>query len=400
MAKFTYRARTLAGLAVEGVLEADSERAVSAHLAGEGLYPVHIGAEASGASRSPGRRKPRRADVSQFIGELSELLEAGVPILDAIRSIRSHAARREMRAMLDSFDTALSEGGTLSSAMAGFPRVFSGVEVALIRAAEKGGFLAKVLGRMAGQREYLAEVGSAVLTALAYPSVLFVVLISVITILLTFVVPKFDALFSDMGSHLPAATLVLISGSHFIVSYWYVIALALVAACIAAVNLVTREKWRRRAENAILQTPFVSDVVVRFAASRFARSLELMLEGGVPLSDALGMAGATTGLYGFKEQIEAALVKVRDGSRVADALKGAGFLNSSHIEMLAVAEKAGDLPGALSRIAEKADKATNMAIKRALAVLEPGLIVIMAVVVGYVVLSLLVPIFTISAAVR
>jgi type II secretory pathway component PulF len=112
------------------------------------------------------------------------------------------------------------------------------------------------------------------------------------------------------------------------------------------------------------------------------------------------MAAGTTGLYRFREEVEAALVKVKDGARVADALKGAGFLNASHIEMIAVAEKAGDLPSALSRIAYKADKAANTGIKRALAVIEPALIVLMAAIVGYVVLSLLVPVFTISAAVR
>jgi type II secretory pathway component PulF len=400
MAKFAYKARALTGNAVEGVLEAESDRAVSAHLAGKGLFPVLIRAETAAASESGAVRMPRRSDVGQFISELSELLEAGVSILDAIRSVRSHVPRREMRAMLESFDTALSEGGTLSSAMAAYPRVFSTVEISLVRAAEKGGFLAQVLSRIAGQREYLAEAAGAVMTALAYPSVLVFVLLSVVTILLTFVVPKFESLFADMGSRLPLPTLILISGSNLIVSYWYVILLAIAGAAVGIYNLVTREKWKRRLQDAALETPLVSDVLRRFAASRFSRSLALMLEGGVAMSDALAMAGATAGLYSFTEQVDAALVKVRDGSRLADALKGARFLNASHLEMLAVAEKAGDLPGSLSRIADKADKATNVAIKRALAVIEPGLIVLMALIVGYVVLSLLVPIFTISAAVR
>lgn len=400
MAKFAYKARALDGQAVEGVLEADSDRAVSAHLAADGLFPVLIKAETAVSAKGDAPKNPRRTDVGQFISEIAELLEAGVPMLDAIRSIRSHAPRREMRGMLESFDTVLSEGGTLSTAMAGYPKVFSEVEISLVRAAEKGGFLAQVLGRIGGQREYLAEAGAAVLTALAYPSVLVVVLLSVVTILLTFVVPKFESLFSDMGSQLPLPTLILIAGSKAIVSYWYVIIFALVGAGIFVANIFTREKWKRRAESVALETPLVSDVIVRFAASRFSRSLALMLEGGVPMSEALGMAGATTGTHRFREEIDAALTKVRDGARIAEALKGARFLSPSHIEMLAVAEKAGDLPGALSRIAEKADKATSAAIKRALAVIEPGLIVVMAVIVGYVVLSLLVPIFTISAAVR
>jgi len=400
MAKFAYKARALTGHAVEGVLEAESDRAVSAHLAGEGLFPVFIRAETAAASESGAIKAPRRSDVGQFITELAELLEAGVPILDAIRSIRSHAPRREMRAMLETFDTTLSEGGTLSSAMAAYPRVFSTVEVSLVRAAEKGGFLAQVLTRIAGQREHLAEAAGAVMTALAYPSVLVFVLLCVVTILLTFVVPKFESLFADMGSRLPLPTLILLSTSKLIISYWYVIFLALAAAGVGIYNLFTREKWKRRLQDAALDVPLVGDVLRRFAASRFSRSLALMLEGGVAMSDALAMAGATTGLYSFTEQVDAALVKVRDGSRLADALKGAGFLNASHVEMIAVAEKAGNLPGSLSRIADRADKATNAAIKRALAVIEPGLIVLMALIVGYVVLSLLVPIFTISAAVR
>jgi type II secretory pathway component PulF len=125
-----------------------------------------------------------------------------------------------------------------------------------------------------------------------------------------------------------------------------------------------------------------------------------MIEGGVPLSEALAMAGATTGVYSFGRQVDEALTRVRDGARLAEALSGAGFLTPSHIEMLSVSEKAGDLPTALDRIADRSDKATATAIKRALAIIEPGIIVLMALVVGFVVLSLLVPIFTISAAVR
>ena len=140
--------------------------------------------------------------------------------------------------------------------------------------------------------------------------------------------------------------------------------------------------------------------MTRFAASRFSRSLALMLQGGVPMTDALALAGMTTGVHDFSDKVDAALVSVRDGSPLAPSLKSSGFLSPSQLEMLAVAEKAGDLPGALARIADKADKAAAVAIKRALAVIEPALIVVMAVVVGYVVLSLLVPIFTISAAVR
>jgi len=400
MAKFTYKARTLAGQAVEGVLEAENDRAASARLSTEGLFPVAIRQKEMAAAAGDAVKPPRRADVNQFIMELSELLEAGVPILDAMRSIRSHAPRREMRAMLEFFDGVLSEGGTLSAAMSARDGAFSRVEVSLVQASEKGGFLAGALERVAQQREYLAEVRSTVLTALAYPLVLVVVLVTVVTILLTFVVPKFDALFTDMGSRLPLPTLILISASNLIASYWYVLVAALAAGAAAVANLFSRVKWRRRLEDAALALPVVSDLIVRFAASRFARSLALMLQGGVPISDALGMAAGTLGLYGFRDAADAALVRVRDGSPLAEALKNAAFLSPSQLEMIAVAEKAGDLPTALSRIAEKADKAANTSIKRALAVVEPGLIVLMAVIVGYVVLSLLVPIFTISAAVR
>lgn len=405
MKTFAYRALTSSGELVSDRLDAQSRQAALMTLTGRGWTPVQL-EDASEPGQNtdaiPGNRyriPPRVVEI--FTRQLAALLRAGVPLASALNQLRQETTHKGAAVVWEQLHDMVSDGAALTDAMAQFPKVFSRVYTAMVRAGETGGFLDLVLDQIAEFQTRDRDLKAKVASALIYPCVLAVLAIAVVVFLMVFFIPRFQAMFDDFGAALPALTQGIIGLSEIIKQWGLPIVAAGVVVGVVLRQHLDTEAGARRAQTFILRIPILGYLTARLAMTRFCRMLGTLISAGVPLITGLRVARESVGNQILVDAVDEALRRVQQGNRLADSLRICGQLfPGSVLEMISVSEQAGCLDQELVRIAEMTEKDLDRDLQRAVALAEPGMLFIMAGVVGTIVIGMVLPIFSLQDYIR
>jgi general secretion pathway protein F len=400
MPLYSYRAVTPAGDVSSGQLEAANEAEIVDRLRDQGLLPMQIaqslGAVATGEREAPPQRarwfaskRVTRDNVLGITRELATLLRAGLPLDRALELLITLAPSLPVAVMLQGIRDEVRGGKALSQALDARRDVFSRFYVNIVRAGEAGGALGTVLQRLAETMERTKELRDSVRSALIYPTILVFVAVASVMVLLIFVVPQFQSTFAQAGKALPWPTQVVIVVGTFLRNWWWA---AIPAAALVVLWYLRRGRVpsvRRARDARLLRAPMAGDLIAKVEIARFARTLATLLANGVTLLAGLGIVKETMGNVVLSEALDGVTAQLREGKGFGRPLAQTGLFPRLATQMILVGEESGRLEEMLSRVADVYDREVATAIKRFLAVLEPVLILGLAVMVGGIVFSIL-----------
>jgi len=395
MATYEYQARTGAGERVSGLVQADSETAAIRALDERELYPVRVGLQRR-ARQTGGRIRLR--DIGVMYGQLGDLLRAGLPLLRALETISRAGVSERLKASLRKVGEGVSAGRTLADALGEQPGVFPSLHIAMIRAGEKAGFLEDVLTNLSDFIERVDELRSKIHGAMIYPLVLTVVALSVTGGMLVWFVPRFKTMFS--GRALPLPTRIMFSLSDALLNGWPILLGGLVVVVLLLSSLIKSEWGGRVWERWRLKIPVVGRVIRTISITRFCRILGTMLANGVPILQALAISKDATGSAILADSIEEAAESVRAGETLTDPLRASKLIPPQILEMVAVAEESNQLDRVLVEIAETVERRTDRQVDQAVHLIEPVILVFMAIMIGTLAVGLVYPILTMAQSLK
>ena len=399
MSAFNFRALDTSGKLIKGVIEADSERHVRTQLRARDLKPVEVIASSSSAKEKAiggwhglFRARLSQRDLALLTRQLATLIQSNLPLDEAISATAQQARRARVKALVLQVRSRVVEGHTLAYALGEFPRVFNEMYRAMVRAGESAGFLGTVMERLAEYTENRQYTQQKLKMAMVYPIILMLVAVSVISLLMIFVVPQLVGLFVHTKAELPALTKALIAVSYFF-SHYALIALALIIAAIWSLRRLLRDPKRRRIwHRVLLKIPFVSGLLVAMDTARFASTLSILTSSGVPLLEGLRIAGEVLTNLELREASRQVANSVQEGSSLNRALAQTELFPPMMVHMVASGEVSGELEAMLARSAQNQERELEMTLGGLMAIMEPAMVVLMAVIVGTIVLAILLPI--------
>ena len=403
MPTFQYKAKTQAGQLVTGTLAASDRRTALAELGRRGYFPLLVDVTESEAEKKKigggfSSRVSTR-DVLMFTQQLSSLLRSGMSLSAGLDVLVRRTQKKTFSAILASMHNDIVQGETLSTALTKHPRLFSKFFVNLVRAGEASGTLDEVLIRLGKHQEQAAEIREKVVGALIYPLVVVVAGIGAIIFFMTFMVPRFVIMFREMRTTMPLPTRVLIAISDAFTSYWWIGAAAIVAAAVI-IRQRTRSPEGRLALDAMkLRLPIFGGIFEANAFGQFARTLATLLENGVPVLTALQIVEDTMTNRVIAGEIREARSRVTDGTSISQPLAKGEVFPPLLLDMLAVGEESGEVVPALTNIADMYEQELSHKIKIFTTLLEPAIIIFMALMVGSIVFSILTAVFDITASI-
>jgi type II secretory pathway component PulF len=418
MPTFQYKALQADGGTTEGQLEAGGRPDAFRQMEQLGLRPIQLSEKALPAGEQrpdPAaglenlgnlhlrfkREKVSAKDLENFTRLLSSLLAAGVPLSRALVILCKEASNPVVGAKWREIHGLVIDGMSLADAMAKSPDTFPRVYTAMVQAGETGGFLDLVLSQIADFQAREKELRSKVMSAMLYPSILFVLALGVLTFLLVFFIPRFQKLFTGFGGSLPLITQVIIGISHVVRSYGLFVAAGLVVAGYLVRNWFTSETGRRAWEGLVLRAPLVGPLVAEFAMARFCRMLGTLLGAGVPLVQGLNVARKSIGNQILVDAVSQSISRVQEGARLGQSLADCkGLFPGSILEMISVSEESGRLDSELVRIAAVTEGDLDRELKTAVAFAEPLMLFLIAGFIGTIFIGMLLPIFTLQQYIK
>ncbi len=400
MPEFTYDALSKLGQRSSGALTATSEREAASMLDARGLFPVQIKPVKAKLQAKSGRKVKGRA-IATFYGQLADLIHSGVPLLRSLDLLENQTPNEVLASVLREVRAKVADGVNLADAMKPYPRVFNELSVSMVRAGQEGGFLEDVLKRIAVFTEHQEDMKGKVVGALAYPVFLAIVGTIVINILVIFFVPKFEQIFKKLEEkgELPTITQGLLVVSHFMQSFWWVIILGMGAAFFTYRRWVSTERGRLRMDQFRLKLPAFGKLYVSLSLSRFTRILGTMLHNGIPILKALQIAKDSTGNRVLSMAIEESAENITAGQKLAEPFRRNTYFPKDVVEMMAIAEESNTLDKTLVDIADSLERKTARQLDMFVRLLEPVMLLVMAVVTLTVVLALMLPIFKMGSTV-
>ena len=408
MSVFEYVALDDKGHQRKGFIDAPGVAAARQKLREENVYPVEINqaenrkeTALSGALKINIWQRVSANDVSIFTRQLSTLLGAGMPLVPSLSILMKQANNPLLKKSLAQIREQVNEGKSLTESMSNFPQIFPPFYLNMVRAGEASGTINLVLERLADFSENQQTLMNKIRSALAYPLIMLFMGSAVIFLLMTFVVPKITGIFSDMHQTLPVITIIMITISNFLKSFWWLI-LILLAAAIAAFKYMTTgtEAGKRMWDNAKLKIPVWGQVNRKIAIARFSRTLATLLQSGVPLLAAMEIVRNVVNNILIGEAIRKAGKDVEEGKGLSGPLTQSGIFPPLVTEMIAVGEQSGSLENMLNRIATAYETEAQADIMVMTSLLEPAMIIVMALLVAFIVFSILLPIFEMNQLVR
>jgi general secretion pathway protein F len=408
MAQFYYQATTPQGKLIEGVMEAGEERAVVIRLRDQGYLPLRIrppGEARVEASSEPRQlslpqlawgRKIRQKDLQIFTRELATLISSGLPLDRALSVLTGLTAKEELKQATAQVLRTVQQGKSLSESLAEYPKIFPPLYVNMVKAGEVGGFLDTVLQRLADYLERSQEMQDEIKSALAYPVVLTLVGGMSVVFMFTFVLPKFAGLFKDAGPALPAITRLVLTMGDWFHAYWWILVLLIIGGGLGMRRYIMTPHGRFAWDRWRLRMVLMGDLIRKLEVGRFARTLGTLLKSGVPLLQALEIVEAVVGNQVIRRALKEVRSGVREGQGMGGPLSRSGVFPTLALQMVNVGEETGHLDEMLMRVAEYYDKETNSQLRTLVSLVEPALIVIMGAVVGFVVIAMLLGIFSIN----
>jgi general secretion pathway protein F len=400
MAEFRYKATTIGGQTVEGSMDGKDEASVLVSLHQLGYIPIRI---ASVAEKGCGLRLPsflsRRVGLKNlliFTQELSTLISAGLSIDRSLGILGILTENARLREVVKEILKKIEGGSSLAEALGQYPQIFPKLYINMIKAGESGGFLDTILSRLGRYLQSTKEIKDYLISVMIYPIILTIVSGISLIILVTFVIPRFARIFADMGQALPLPTQIVLALSHGVRSYWWV-GLGIVAMVYFGLKGYTRQGERRlKWDRFKLRWIAVGDLIKKIEAARFARTLGTLLQSGVPILGALNLVKEISQNQAIARSIGYVHDRLREGKGISKSLEETGVFPPLAVHMIGVGEETGKLDEMLSKVAETYEENVQTSVKRFVALLEPLIIVIMGGVVFFIVISILLAIFSIN----
>jgi general secretion pathway protein F len=390
---FSYRATSHEGVIVEGVMEAPEEKTVLQKLKASGAIPLKVTVPKE-PSRSFLRLGSRKRDLLTFTMELSARLDAGLPLDRSLNILATVSGDSSMKGTVESVLKSIREGKSFSEALQRHPRVFPSLYVNMVRAGEAGGVVDVVLEKLGEFQESTKELKDHVFSAMIYPIILLITGGLSVVLLLTFVLPRFSVIFAEMGTTLPLPTQILLGFSHTLQSYWWAAALFLGALWFLFRAYVRSEAGRQVWDR--LKLAIAGDVIRKLETARFCRTLGTLLRSGVSLLQALNNSRDVMSNRVMASAIEKVSRGAKEGRGIAAPLADAQVFPPLALSMIQVGEETGQLDVMLLKVATTYEKSLKESIKRLIAFLEPAIILGMALVIGFIVVAMLMAIFSIT----
>jgi type II secretory pathway component PulF len=403
MGKYRYHALDSSGAGVAGEIDAADSRDAASRLRVSGVFLTDLeGPIGSSTLAAPGAASgPRlsRAQVATVTRQLADLVSSGMPLHRCLSVLCDQASGRQQQ-LLRAIRQEVQRGTPLSEALRTFSRSFPTLYVEMVRAGETSGHLDAVLQRLAEFLENQEVRRTQVISALTYPSVIVMVAMGAIVFMVTFLVPRLSVVFADLGQALPAPTRVVLALAHAGPRAGPWVALALAALFIAGRKAAATAPVGEALDGALLRLPLLGRLISNATISRFARTMGTLLAGGVPVLDALEIAGAASANRVIAAQTKSLQQRVREGESLSHALSQSRLFPTALVQMTAVGEETGNVSAMLIRYANAADFQYDQAMRRLTSLLEPAVILVMGGIVAFIVLSVLLPVFQIYSSVR
>lgn len=408
MPVYTYNALNARGKAAKGVINADSARAARTKLRQSGLFPTELMETQEAEQRQQSRslrdlqllRRIRPQDLTIMTRQFATLLAANLTVVDSLTALIEQTENPVLQKTLIQVRETVTEGGTLAAALAQHRRVFSGLFINMVRAGEASGALPVVLLRLADFSERQLDTRKRITSKMYYP--LFMVAVGglVLFALLTYVVPTVTTIFTNMRQTLPWPTVVLIAVSDFMRNFWWLLGSGILAITLTLQRYGRTERGTQFFDRWKIRFPMIGKLVLKMAMSRFTRTLGILLRSGIPLLDALDISRAVVDNVVLAEAIRIARDAIREGADIASPLKDSGYFPPLVSHMISIGEKSGQLEDMLLRVADAYDNEVQISIEGLTSLVEPVIIVVMAVVVFAIMLAVLLPIFELNSVVR
>jgi general secretion pathway protein F len=397
---YEYKGMDRSGKSVKGILDADSKADLRQILQSRGIFvtDVHEGerSRGSGLSREVDFKgffeRVSLRDTAVLTRQLATLVRAGIPLVEALNALTDQAEKEEFKRILSDVRRQVNEGTSLAAALSKHDKVFTPLYINMVKAGESSGNLDTVLDRLTDFLDNQIEMRGKIFGAMAYPAFMILVGVAAVMWLFTFVIPKITQIFEDQDKALPFITQIFIGLSDFMAGWWFVILPVIVAIGAGFNYWRTSEDGKPIWDRFLLQVPGVGDLVRKIAVARFARTLGTLLASGVPLLEALRIVKNVLGNTRLIEVIEEARLNIREGESIAQPLKRSGEFPPMVVHMISIGEKSGQLEEMLENIAIAYNQQVDLRIQTLTTLLEPLLILLMAVGVGFVVFSVMLPI--------
>jgi type IV pilus assembly protein PilC len=401
MAKFSYTAVDAKGKQANGVVEASDQNEAIAQIRQLGFYPQRLDetreAEIETEDKKPKVKKKsgkvKMKILTIFTRQLATLIDAGLPLLRSLNTLSKQERNVVMRNTMASLATSVESGSTFSEALAQHPNIFTKLYVNMVKAGELGGVLEIVLTRLAEFQEKSQKIKGKVISAMVYPLVVLCIAMVILTFLLIFIVPQFQKIFADAlpGQTLPGITLFVIALSNIFVHEWYLIFGFIAAVIIGYKVFAATPTGAVILDRIFLKLPIFGDLLSKTAISRFSRTLGTLISSGVPILQALNITRETAGNYVVANAISKIHDSVKEGESVVGPMESSGVFPPMVTSMVQVGEETGQLPDMLVKVADVYEGEVDNVVASLTSILEPIMIVMLAVIVGTIVVALFLP---------
>ena len=407
MPVFEYTAFDKSGKNKKGIIDADSAIAARQKLRGSDIFPVELKETStkpkdvpSGQISAVSFRRVKSGEVSAITRQLATLLSAGISLVSSLDALLLQVTNPLLKKVLAQIKESVNEGNSLAFSLSQHPKLFSQVYINMVRAGEASGSLDLVLERLADFSEHQEALKGRLKAAMVYPIIMLVIAILALILLVTFVVPKFADLFSEMEQTLPLPTLIVMGISHFITSFWWLLGIIIVGSGIALRQFRKSPKGRRLWDQIKLRAPLFAAINIKLAMSRFGRTLGSLLQSGVPLLTALEIVRNIVNNSLITENIDTAMDEIQAGKALAVPLARSQWVPPVAIQMITAGEQSGEMEKMLNKIADIYEREVESQITAMTSLLEPIMIVIMAIIVGFIAFSIMAPIVEMSQVVH
>lgn len=418
MGSYSYKATNRAGTIIKGILEGTDEQAVAAELDSLGYIPIRIRAASTTRSDNNNRSTLKTGgkqsalaisfslpsfsarvtgkDILYFTQDLAALLNGGLPLDRSLQILIGGCANKSFRNIISDILNSVEKGHYLSDALGQHPKVFSHFYISMVKAGEAGGILDSVLERMGIFLETAQELKDYVFSAMLYPAFLAGVGAISIILLLTFVIPRFSMIFETMDKSLPLATQILLSFSNGLKMWWWLIALIFMTAGFWFYKYAGTQHGRYRLDGIWLRLPLVGDLIRKIEVARFSRTLGTLVHSGVPILQALELVRNILSNRVIAKALDQVHSRVKEGAKLGGPLEEMGVFPPLAIQMIMVGEETGHLDTMLLRVADNYEKIVRNLIKKFINMLEPTMILLMGLLIGFIVISMLMAIFSLN----
>ena len=408
MPVYEYTALDSAGKKQKGIIDADSLAAARQKIRHAGGFPVDI-RESTPVSRGKAERKPgnfsltqrvRQQEVHIATRQLATLLNAGIPLVPALNGLIEQTSNSALKKIIAQIKDSVNEGNSFTAALTEHPRLFSKIYVNMVKAGEASGSLDVVLDQLAEFGENEQATKARISAALIYPLVLSVVGTAILFLLLTIIVPKITKVFEDSQQALPLPTIILMKLSGFLGHYWWLLLLLLAGALLALRYAISTPGGRKAWDRLKLTAPLVGDLNTKLAAARFGRTLGSLLQSGVTLVNALKIVRNIFNNVLLADTIDTATEELEKGGSLSKILRGSRWFLPMVVQMIAVGEQSGTMEKMLVKVADSYEKEVESKIKALTSLIEPFMILFMGLIMLFIVLSILLPIFEMNQLIK